>query len=156
MDKANDIEDLVRQIAESLSIGERVRYDLKTLSYGNFNELNIEEYGEYLDMEELPDDIEDELHDWQLDYVRYLRDVMDLPDFIDPPRTGVQLEWMADFANEQSSDSRYIRNVQRALDSRHPFGAFKDVMADHGLLENWYRYREECYKDYVRRELGVS
>lgn len=156
MDKAKDIEDFICQITDSLSIGETVRYDLETLSYGELDRMNVDEYREYLDMEELPEDIEEELYDWQIDLVKYMSDVLDLPNYIDPPRHREQFEWMADFANEQSSDQRYIRDVQRALGSRHPFGAFKDVMAHYGLLKDWYRYQKECYKSFVRNELGIS
>lgn len=156
METAKDKEDLVRQIADLLSMGETVRYDLKTLSYGELNQMNLDEYSEYLKKEELPEDIEEELRDWEIDVVKYLRDVLDLPHLIEPPRHWEQFEWMADFANEQSSDRRYIRDVQSALDSRHPFGAFKDVMADYGLLDKWYHYREDCYKSFVKNELGIS
>ena len=156
MDKAKDIDELVQRLAESLEIGERVRYDLDNLTYGDLNQMSLDEYSEYLDMEELPDNLEDELHDWEIDLVKYLRWALDLPHEIDPPMTWVQLEWMAEFANEQSLGDRFIRDVQRALDSRHPFGAFKDVMYDYGLIDDWYRYRDECYRTYVRHELGIT
>ena len=81
---------------------------------------------------------------------------MDLPDEIDPPRTWLQLEWMADFANEYSLGGRFIRDVQKSLDSRHPFGAFKDVIYDYGRIDNWYRYRDDCYRAYVRHKIGLD
>ena len=107
-------------------------------------------------MEDLLDNLYDELKDWEIDEMKYIREVLDLPDEIDPPRTWLQLEWMADFANEHSLGGRFIRDVQRALDSRHPFGAFKDVMYDYDLLDEWYCYRDDCYNAYVRHELGLS
>lgn len=156
MDKAKDIDDFVQKLAETLSMGQTVRYDLDNLTYGELNQMNLDEYSEYLEMEELPDNLEDELHDWEIDLVGYLRWALDLPDEMDPPRTWKQLEWMVDFANEQSLGDRFARDVQRALDSRHPFGAFKDVMYDYGLIDDWYCYREGCYRTYVRHELGLG
>lgn len=156
MDKAKNIDEFVHRVAESLGMGQSVRYDLDNLTYGELNQLSLDEYGEYLDMEELPDNLEDELHDWEIDIVKYLRWALDLPDEIDPPRTWQQLEWMTDFANEQSLGNRFIRDVQRALDCRHPFGAFKDVMYDYGLIDDWYRYRDDCYHTYVRHELDLD
>ncbi|MDE7350496.1 MAG: hypothetical protein K2N25_05465 [Muribaculaceae bacterium] len=156
MNKAKDIDELIQKLAESLEIGERIRYDLGNLTYGELNQLNLSEYSEYLDMEELPDNIVDELQYWEIDHVKYLRWALDLPDSIDPPRTWMQLEWMADFANEQSLGDRFIRDVQRAFDSRHPFGAFKDVMYAYSLIDDWYRYREDCYRTYVHHELGLT
>lgn len=153
MDKAKNVEELVNEIADLLSIGERVAYDLDNLSFADLNQMNIDEYDEYLDMEELPDDLEEELHDWQIELIKYLRWALELPHVIDPPSTREQLEWMADFANEQPTNSRFIRSVQRALYNRHPFGAFKDVMYDYDLLDKWYGYRNECYRDYVRQEI---
>ena len=88
--------------------------------------------------------------------MKYIREVLELPDEIDPPRTWEQLEWMADFANEQSLDNRFIRDVQKSLECRHPFGASKDVMYDYDLLDEWYGYSEECYRAYVRHELGLG
>lgn len=88
--------------------------------------------------------------------MKYLRDALELPDLIEPPKHREQFGWMVDFANAQSSDRGYIRDVQRALDSRHPFSAFKNVMSYYGLLKDWYEYRDDCYKEYVRRELGIS
>lgn len=142
-------------VADGLSIGCIVRYDLKSLSYGEVHQYQLDEYGEYLDMAELSEDIE-ELHDWEMDEVKYLREIFDLPDEIEPPRTWKQIDWMVDFANERSKGLRFVKEVQRAIDSRHPFGAFKDVMADYGLLEDWYKYHDECYKDYVRSELDLD
>lgn len=155
MDKVKDIDEFVQKLAESLSTGERVRYDLDNLTYGGLNQFSLDEYSEYMEMEELPDNLEDELQDWEIDVVKYLWLALDLPNFIDPPRTWEQKEWMANFANEQSLGNRFFRDVQRALDSRHPFVAFKDVMYDYDLLDVWYRYRDACYRDYVRHELGL-
>lgn len=142
MDKAKDIDEFVQRLAEPLSIGQCVRYDIDNLTYGEVHQMQMDEYWEYVEVDQLPDNLGDELKDWEIDEVKYIRDVMDLPDEIDPPRTWEQLGWMADFANEQSLGNRFIRDVQRALDCRHPFGAFKDVMYDHGLLDEWYSYRE--------------
>ncbi len=153
MDRAKNVEELVKEIADLLSIGERVSYNLNSLEFADLNQMNLDEYDEYLDMEELPEDIEEELQDWQIELVKYLRWALELPNVIDPPRTWEQLEWMADFANEQPTNSRFIRDVQRALDSRHPFSAFKNVMDYYNLLNEWYSYRDECYLDYVREEI---
>lgn len=155
MEKANDIEDLIRQIADWLSIGQTVMYDPKSLTYGDISPMNFADYGDYLDMDELPENIGDELVDWEVDLVKYLREVLMLPYEMQPPRHREQFEWMADFANEHSSDRRFIRDVQRALDGRHPFGAYKNVMAYYGLLNDWYVYRDERYREYVRRELTL-
>lgn len=155
MDKAKDIDEFVQRLTEPLSMGQTVRYDMDSLAYGEVHQMQMDEYWEYVDMDELPDNLEDELKDWEIDEVKYIRAVLDLPDEIDPPRTWAQLEWMADFANEQSLGNRFVRDTQRALDSRHPFGAFKDVMHDYGLIDDWYRYREDCYRAYVRHELNL-
>ena len=156
MDKAKDIDEFVQKLAESLSIGQTVRYEMDSLTYGEVHQMQMDEYWEYVEMDELPDNLEDELKDWEIEEVKYIRAVIDLPDEIDPPRTWLQLEWMADFANEQSLGDRFIRDVQRVLDCRHPFSAFKDVMYDYGLHDDWYSYREDCYRAYVRDELGLG
>lgn len=100
--------------------------------------------------------IEDELRDWEIGVVMYLREVCELPHKIEPPRTGEQIDCMVDFANNRIFDTKFIKDVQRAIDSRHPFGAFKLVVAHYGLLNDWYRYRDVRYMDYVRHELGLE
>lgn len=50
----------------------------------------------------------------------------------------------------------FVNDVPRAIDSRQPFGAFKQVMAYYGLLNYGYRYRDDRYMDYVRRVLGLE
>ena len=155
MDKAKDIDEFVRKLAEPLSTGQSVRYDMDNLTYGEVHQMQMDEYWEYVEVDQLPDNLGDELKDWEIEEVKYIREVLELSDEIDPPKTWEQLEWMADFANDQSLGDKFIRDVQRALDSRHPFGSFKDVMYDYGLLDKWYSYREECYHAYVRHELGL-
>lgn len=155
MDKAKDIDEFVQRLTEPLSMGQTVRYDMDSLAYGEVHQMQMDEYWEYVDMDELPDNLEDELKDWEIDEVKYIRAVLDLPDEIDPPRTWAQLEWMADFANGQSLGDRFIRDVQRTLESRHPFGAFKNVICYYGLLDDWYRYLNDCYRSYVRNELNL-
>ena len=63
---------------------------------------------------------------------------------------------MVDFANNRISGTKFVKDVQRAIDSRYPFGAFKQVMAYYGLLNDWYQYRDVRCMDYVRRVLGLE
>ena len=156
MDKAKDIDELVQRLAESLSIGQSVRFDMDNLTYGEVHQMQMDEYREYVEMDELTNNLEDGLRDWEIEEVKYLRTVWDLPHEINLPRTWQQVEWMVKFANEQTLGNRFNRDVQRALNCRHPFGTFKDVMYDYGLIDDWYRYRDDCYQNYVCHELGVS
>lgn len=156
MEKAKNIEELMKGIADAISIGCCVKYDLKSLEYGGLHQYELDEYGEYIDMEDLSDDVKNKLQDWEIDEVMRLREICDLPDGIDPPSTGEQIDWMVDFVNNISSDTRFVKDVQRAIDSRHPFGTFKEVMAYYGRLNDWYQYRNICYMDYVHRELDLE
>ena len=156
MDKAKDFEEFIKGIANGINIGCCVRYDLASLEYGELHQHELEEYGEYVDIDEIPNDIEDELRDWEIDVVMYLREICDLPKQIESPRIGEQIDWMVDFANNRISGKKFIKDVQRAIDSSHPFGAFKQAVAHYGLLNDWYRYRDVRYMDYVRRKLGLK
>ena len=51
MNGAKDIDEFVREVADLLSIGESVRYDLDDLSYGNLNQMQMDEYWEYVEVE---------------------------------------------------------------------------------------------------------
>ncbi len=155
MDKIDELAKFILEIADNLSMGFRVRYNLETLECGYISETRLDEYREYLDMDELPDDIEEELPEWQVEELKDIIRTLGLPDCIDPPRTGQQLDWMVDFANENMQGNAFCRDVQRALDSRHPFGAYKNVMTHYGLIKKWYEYRDNKYNEYVIRELGI-
>lgn len=154
MEKAKNFDEFARGIADGIGMGCRVRYDSGSLQYGEMLQLHLDEYGDYVDMEELPENIGDELKDWEIDEVKYLRAILELPNEIEPPRSRTQFDWMVDFANAHSKGPRFVKDVQWAIDSRHPFSAFKNVMADYELLNDWYQYRDECCLDYVRQELS--
>ncbi len=156
MEKAKTIEELVKVIVENVGSGQSVRYDLKTLSYGVVLDLMDIGGWEYLEMKELPDNLEEELQDWELETIIEQRSILALPDEIDPPRSWLQFEWMRNFADENSTGKKFDRDVERALKSRHPFGAYKDALWQHGLLDDWYKYRDECCEKYVREELGLD
>lgn len=53
MDKAKDIEEFIKGIADGISIGGCVRYNLASLEYGELHQHQLEEYGEYVDMDEI-------------------------------------------------------------------------------------------------------
>lgn len=153
MDKAKNIEELAGAIADRIGCGCTVRYNPATLEYGDYMPDMLDEYGDYIDMKVLPDDIGDRLIGWQIEAVKSLRETLALPEEIGPPRTRAQFGWMADFANDRRMGPRFAAAAQRALDSRHPFGAFRRVMAVYGLLDDWNAYRSACYEAYVRHEM---
>ncbi len=102
MEKAKDLEQLVKVLAENVGMGQSVRYELDTLAYGvliDFLDISGEEY---VYMSELTDNLEEKLKDWQLELIMNQREALTLPNEINPPRTGVQFEWMRDFANRSS------------------------------------------------------
>ena len=66
MDKAKDIDEFVQKLAEPLSIGQSVRYDMDNLTYGEVHQMQMDEYWEYVEVDELPDNIGDKLKDWQI------------------------------------------------------------------------------------------
>ncbi len=156
MEKAKDLEQLVKVLAENVGMGQSVRYELDTLAYGvliDFLDISGEEY---VYMSELPDNLEEELKDWELELIMNQREALTLPNEINPPRTGVQFEWMRDFAKENSTGKKFDRDVEWALRNRHPFGAYKDVVYNHGMIDDWYKYRYKCCEKYVREELELD
>ena len=57
-------------------------------------------------------------------------------------------EIMRDFAIQENND-----NLFRALDFRHPFRAFRDAVERENLLQKWYHFRDEEYKQLAIRWL---
>lgn len=53
---------------------------------------------------------------------------------------------MEDFADQVSDESQQ-ESLHRALNRRHPFSNFRYAVNDAGLLQDWYHFRDEWYKE---------
>lgn len=151
MDKAKDIEEFIKGIAEYLSMGEKVRFDHANLQYGVVSQAELDEYGHFLDPKDEYD--LDDLAGWEKDVVEDIEKILELPDSVDPPMNGMKIDRMVDFINQVPRDLSLVRDVERALHGRHPFQDFKAVMRRWRMEKEWYVYRDACYEDYTRHEL---
>ena len=61
---------------------------------------------------------------------------------IEPIESSVEYGWMAEFAPSVANE-RLRDRLERALDGRHPFRRFKDVLAQHPAeRERWFRFHD--------------
>ncbi len=150
MEIAKDINQFIRAVSESLLMGQVVHYDLQTLSYSDAND-NLCEYEEYLDMDndEFEKALSEELNGWQGDWVKEIREASSMPDSIEAPPSWQQIDWMKDFINIRLDDRKFINDATNALNYRHPFQAFKEVLHRYNLEEDWYAYQAERCEQYV-------
>lgn len=65
---------------------------------------------------------------------------------IEPLESRESFGCMEDFA-DQVTDKRKQEHLYRALNRRHPFSNFRYAVEDTGLLQDWYNFRDEWYKD---------
>lgn len=73
---------------------------------------------------------------------------------IEKPSSRESFQVMADFADSQSGD--IADRLYRALDGRHPFARFKDVVCLMGISDKWYAYRDKRYEEMADRWLHLT
>ena len=64
---------------------------------------------------------------------------------IEPLESRESFGCMEDFA-DQVADKRKQEHLYRALNRRHPFSNFRYAVEDTDLLQDWYHFRDEWYK----------
>jgi hypothetical protein len=69
---------------------------------------------------------------------------------IEPIESSVEYDWMAEFA-ASVANARLRDRLEHALDGRHPFRRFKDVLAQHPAeRERWFRVHDERLREAMR------
>lgn len=114
----------------------------------------IGEYKEVLDLRE--DYFKQEIKDWSegdKDMVEAIYEAISLPDFINPPESYIQFQWMVDFTEDHASNRKFFYYAEKALNRRHPFRGFKDTLLYNGLEKEWYAYKAIRMQNWVRDEL---
>lgn len=104
----------------------RVYYDPKN------NELKY--FGDYMDLDE--EEREEE---------EYNDDLISLPDKYEIHEYSMMEEFV-----EGIEDPKDYNCMAIAINGRGAFRRFKDMAANLGLLEKWYKFREEKYKEIAR------
>ena len=154
LEKAKDREDFIKKVADELDSGFMVYFNLETLEYGAILSKWIEEYDEYLDLKE--EYFKQEIKEWDAedkDMAGYIYETMKLPNRIEPPESYIQFEWMVDFTEEHTSNRKFFQYAEKALNRKHPFRGFKDVLYYNGLEQEWYAYKDMRMQNWVRNEL---
>lgn len=98
--------------------------------------------------EEIEEDEIKKLRDWQQDNVRLAIDVLEhYEDYVTlPDRFEIhEYEMMEDFSYAVQDD-RKMNILLDAIRGRGAFRRFKDCVHELGLTDDWYRYRDDCYK----------
>lgn len=155
MDKAVNMEDLVKKVTELLQMFDHVYYDAESLSYDGVMDEWLYGYGDYLDINDgaFAEIGEDELRGWERDHVVGLRETLGLKSSIDKPASYVSFKWMEDFTQDHADNSKFFNDAVKALRNRHPFRGFRSALDWNGLTDEWYVYRDSRMEDYVRREI---
>ncbi|MCM1139508.1 MAG: hypothetical protein NC453_13135 [Muribaculum sp.] len=155
MEQAENFEQLIKRIAEELTMADHVYYDLDSLKYGVMFEDWLSEYGEYLDLndEAFNATPEDELGGWQREQAEDVRKVLDLPHCIDKPFSSESFHWMEEFTETHANNQKFFRDAVKALRNRHPFRGFRAALDWNGLTDEWYPFRDTKMQDYVRKEI---
>lgn len=156
LEKATDLEDFIRKVADELDAGFIVYYDIETLEYGTTMQEWIEEYGDVLDLNE--EAFREETEDWSQEdknLAESIYEAMNLPDRIEAPGSHIQFNWMVDFTEAHASNRKFFQYAERALTRRHPFSGFKNNLYYHGLEKEWYDYKAMRMQNWVRHELPL-
>lgn len=158
IERLDSMENLVRDIADDLTLGCKVYYNIETRECFGALQETIIDYVDYIDIkdDEFEKVLQEEISHGMIDFVRDLREGIRLGDHIEPPTSYEKFQWMEDFVDECSNFPRFVSQAHKALSSRHPFGAFKNAVYSHGMQKSWYAFESERMRDYVRHELNLA
>ena len=88
---------------------------------------------------------EDDLEQMEAEPDRYL--------LIEPVASWVGYEIMSDFV-ETLPEGKVSRELARALQQRHPFRRFKDVLLSYpSVREDWFRFHEQAFMKVIQEWL---
>lgn len=155
MEKAKDLNHLIKMISDLLMVEDTVYYNIDTLEYdGIMNEI-LWEYEDYLDMsdKEIANISDSELRDWQKDTVIAIKKTLHLKSHIDKPHSSVAFRWMEEFTKLHYNNQKFFQYAVKALRNRHPFRGFRAALDYNGLTEKWYTFRAAHMEAYVREEI---
>ena len=72
---------------------------------------------------------------------------------IEPVPSSVGYEVMSDFV-DTLPEGKVLRELARALQQRHPFRRFKDVLLDYPTVrEDWFRFHEQAFMRIIQEWL---
>ncbi|WP_300503029.1 hypothetical protein [uncultured Duncaniella sp.] len=128
---------------------------MQTLTYSDAID-ELDEYDKYLDMDEdsFQKAGEEELNDWQFEWVSEIRRAIALPEHIETPPSRKRYNWMEDFTNLHNN-KRFVNDAIYALNAKHPFQRFKAAVHSHSLIKEWSAFELERCEQYVAQELTI-
>jgi hypothetical protein len=96
------------------------------------------------------DDDLDDLPEWERELIPKVREALESDRFLSLPDRFEVHDWaiMRNFANEQ--DQRTRQALVGAIHGGGAFRKFRGAVERLGLLDTWYRYREEAIKQIAR------
>ncbi len=156
MEKAKNVDEFVRLVADVLLAGYRVYCDPDELTYYYITPDEVSDYIDYIEMDD--DEFEEEIegmNDSDVQELREMRDGVWLPKRLDTPDSNIQFTWMEEFAESEVESIRVANEILHVLSGRRPFACFRQVVGYHNLEKMWYAYRDGCCQEYVREELGI-
>ena len=86
--------------------------------------------------------------DWQLEAIEDAKRVLDSEDFVQLPDRFEIHEWdiMRRFC-DTVDDARVRDALHRAIRGRGAFRYFKDTAHETGVIDDWYRYRDQAMRE---------
>jgi len=90
----------------------------------------------------------DDLYDWQIEDIKTAIDILEnFEDYIRlPTKFDInEYDMMEDFCYSLSNDKDRNR-LLKAISGRGAFRRFKDEVFDMGIRDEWFEFRDKCYK----------
>jgi hypothetical protein len=104
-----------------------------------------------------PDYLGDSPPDWQLEAINQLKSIRNSEDWLELPSCHEFHEWdvMAEFCQSVQNDAKRDQLLD-AIRGSGAFGRFKDIGHRLGLIEDWYRFRDQRFADFVAMWLRAN
>ncbi len=94
---------------------------------------------------------EEELPEWQQDELRLRREIASSDDFVALPDQFELHEYSLMRRFAESRDNAAISDrLTNALRGKGAFRRFKDTALELGVMDDWYRYRDQAYAEVAR------
>lgn len=140
MKTINLTESQIKEISEELSMGAKCFYHFLTGEIKVFYPNESGEFGDFYEEEETLE-YEDIWANSELYYA------------FEPMTSRDSFQIMEDFV-ETLSDIGFANRLVNALSHRKPFSHFKDIVDNSKYRQDWFGFRDESQKDWVKKQIN--
>lgn len=130
-------EDEIKEIVENLQCGFKCFWNVKT----NALIFIPEDENSHIDWEF-----------WEEQTVQLKKEAKDFKE-IEKPASTASFEIMEDFVATMVSDALFKKELENILNSKKPFGHFKQCIENSNLRDDWFQFKNNWFRNWVQKQI---